>query len=146
MRPQSFLGGATLRDEVPGIPVHGGRVIRRTDHIRDYGGDFDTWSVTAFNGAGGTGTNLGNTSDFSLGDPPQTATLNRAGMLSVLVIGGSTDFPNSLYYDNVIVDTASNVPEPGTLLMIPSGLAMLVLVRRRVAGTKPLRSQHYPAA
>jgi hypothetical protein len=107
--------------------------------LGDYGGDFDTWSVTAFNGAGGTGTNLGNTSgtwgngDFSLGDLPQTATLNRAGTLSVLVIGGSTDFPNSLYYDNVIVDTASNVPEPGTLLMIPSGLAALAFLRRRTA-------------
>jgi len=114
--------------------------------LGDYAGDFDTWSVTAFNGAGGTGTNLGGTSgtwgngDFGLGDPAQTAALNQAGMRSVVVMGGSTDFPNSLYYDNVIVDTTSNVPEPATLLMIPSGLAALAFLRRRIMRTKPQRN------
>lgn len=107
--------------------------------LGDYGGDFDTWSVTGFSGTGGSGTNLGGTSgtwgngNFGSGDPPQTAALNQAGMLSVLVIGGSSDFPNSLYYDNVIVDTASNVPEAGTLLMIPPGLAAFAFLRRRTA-------------
>jgi hypothetical protein len=118
--------------------------------LGDYGGDLDTWSVTGFSGTAGSGTNLGDTTgtwgngNFSLGDPPQTAALNQTGMRSVVVIGGSADFPNSLYFDNVIVDTASNAPEPGTLLMIPTGLAALAFLRRRAAGRKPQRSHHYP--
>lgn len=135
--------------------------------LGDFGGDFDTWSVTGFSGTAGRGTNLGDTTgtwgngDFGSGDPPQTATLNQAGMRSVVVIGGSADVPNSLYFDNIVVDTSVNnsgdnnwcaVPEPGTLLMILPGLAALAFLRRRrlahvfaTARTKPQRTHHQAA-
>ena len=113
--------------------------------LGNYDGEFSTWSLTGFSGTGGGGTNLGDTTgtwgngDFGAGDPPQTAALVLAGMNSVVVIGGSAAFPNSLYFDNIVVDASGDggddknwcaVPEPGTLFMIPAGLAALVFARR----------------
>jgi hypothetical protein len=109
--------------------------------LGDFDGDSDTQTGTAFSGANGTGSALGTfggtwgLGNLGSGDPPQTNGISAAGILSVEFIGGSPSFPNSLYYDNVIVTTASTsaVPEPGSIVLLltgASGLAGLRLRRR----------------
>ena len=49
-----------------------------------------------------------------------TGGVTGANIASVRFIGGSTLFPNSMYYDNITVDA---VPEPASLLLLGTGLA-----------------------
>lgn len=104
--------------------------------LGDFGQDSDTWSLTAFSGPGGTGTNLGNvngswgTQDLSI-TAAQVASISAAGIVSVVAIGGSTSFPMSLYWDNVSVNTAAaGIPEPGTMVLLGGGLALCLLGRK----------------
>jgi hypothetical protein len=46
-----------------------------------------------------------------------------ANIASVRFIGGSNIFPNSMYYDNITINTIEQaVPEPASLLLLGSGL------------------------
>jgi hypothetical protein len=47
-------------------------------------------------------------------------------------IGGSPDFPNSLYYDNIMVTTSvSAVPEPSSVLLLLTGAGGFAGMRLR---------------
>jgi hypothetical protein len=93
---------------------------------------------TAFSGLNGTGLNLGSVSvgypsDLGFLDQGngaiRTLTIAAAGIRSLTISSGGTA-PGTLYYDNIVVDTAA-VPEPGTLSLLGLGSAYLIRRRRR---------------
>jgi hypothetical protein len=98
--------------------------------------DIDTLKLEAFSGLGATGAlldsamlGLPNTSGFDL----LTVAVVSPGIRSVRFIGGSGSFPNSVYYDNIHVRTATDtslVPEPSSLALLLGGV-LPVLRRRR---------------
>ena len=97
--------------------------------------DSDTLSLSIWSGLDGTGILLGTTSFFydTLGFPViHTLSLSSATpFLSAIFNGGSDDFPNSVYYDNLVVEGA--VPEPATwaLMLLGFGAAGYSIRRRR---------------
>ncbi len=106
----------------------------------DFGDDADTGSIMAFSGPNGTGTLLASNTDFyglkSLPDQFDTFGVSAAGIQSVVFIGGSPSFPNSVYYDNLTVTLSPTaIPEPASLTLLGLGAAGLALRswRRRAA-------------
>lgn len=101
----------------------------------DYGGDADTLVVQAFSAADLGGSLVGSSSTpYSSSFP--TITSGSAGggsILSVRLIGGSPDFQNSMFYDNITVNTVggAGVPEPGSWLLVCGSLGGLALMRLR---------------
>ena len=91
--------------------------------------DDDVVMVQLFSGLNGTGTLLGSSSiplpgtgsGFSFLAPSVTGV---TGAQSAVFIGGSTAFPNSVYYDNIRVtfDATTTVPEPSTFALLVTGL------------------------
>jgi hypothetical protein len=103
----------------------------------DFGGDDDTMTLNAYSGLNGTGTLLASSVDaygvqsFPLFD---TISAKADGIRSLVFIGGSAGFPNSLYYDNLSVST----PEPGSLaLFLGMGITATGLLRRRKKASNP---------
>jgi hypothetical protein len=98
--------------------------------------DLDTLVIEAFAGPDATGTLLASfsTDCCETGDGlvDITGGVTASNIASIRFIGGSADFPNSLYYDNIVVDTnaVAAVPEPATLFLLGTGL-MAVAARAR---------------
>jgi hypothetical protein len=106
--------------------------------VGDFDGDSDAQSGTAYSGANGTGSVLGTfggmwgDGDLGGGTPPETDSISAAGIESIVFIGGSPDFPNSLYYDNIMVTTSvSAVPEPSSVLLLLTGAGGFAGMRLR---------------
>jgi hypothetical protein len=105
--------------------------------LGDFDGDSDSESGTAYSGANGTGTALGTfggtwgLSNIS-GDPPETDSISDPGIMSVVFIGGSSGYPNSVYYDNIMVTTnVAATPEPSSILLLLSGVGGFAGLRLR---------------
>ncbi len=100
--------------------------------VGDYGVDNDTLTVSGYSGNDNTSSLLdSNVVNYGLATFPTLSTgqINSAvGFQSIYVMGGSPGFQNSLYYDNVHVETAT-VPEPATLTVV--GLGLAAIIRRR---------------
>jgi len=107
----------------------------------DFNADFEngTQEIRAFAGldAGGAFLGLGSgvwgDGDIGTGDPPMTLSVAAAGIRSIAFVGGSTEFPQSLYWDNLSVTFDQRVPLPGTLLLLGAGLVVAQLRRARRA-------------
>lgn len=96
----------------------------------DYGGDSDDILLEAWTGAGGTGTLLG-TAGGSYGASSFTTVLTPGGFIpgtamSIIMRGGSAGFKESMFYDNITVES---VPEPATFAVL--GIGALALLRRK---------------
>lgn len=106
--------------------------------LGDFGADFDTETGTAFSGANATGGVLGTfggtwgAGDLAT-DLPETDSISAAGIMSIEFIGGSSSYPNSVYYDNVTVTTSSvsAVPEPSSILLLLTGASGVAGLRFR---------------
>lgn len=101
----------------------------------DYGADFpDVLNMAAYSGPGGTGDLLAVDSvAFLAGSFPDFATgsVSASGIRSVVMLGGTKDFPSSVFYDNIRVEHA--IPEPSTYALMGLGLLMAGAVARRRA-------------
>jgi len=107
------------------------------------GGDSDNAIlVQAYSGLNATGSLLDSDSGaygyggFYTPDPSDdiiTLQVGASGINSIRMIGGSTitPFPNSMFYDNLTVDTTTPVPEPSTMLLLGSGLLGLWGFRKK---------------
>jgi hypothetical protein len=97
--------------------------------------DFDELTLTAFDDVNGTG-NIIATDTFTYGNLgfPAIATLSVSSpsIRSVVVTGGSQAFPSSVYWDNVRVDQAAEVPGPLPLLGVGVGFSFSHKLRKRI--------------
>jgi hypothetical protein len=102
----------------------------------DFGADADDLILEAYSGLDGTGTLLGTATGFL---PPGGstfgfATLSTTGadIRSIRFIGGSPNFPNSVYYDNLqLTSTDMVIPEPTSLTLLGLGVIGLLGCARR---------------
>lgn len=104
----------------------------------DFGDDPDTVRIIGYTGAGGTGSVVFDISaslpftDSSFHSGTLSALDTATPFQSVVVGGGSANFPQSLYYDNVRAYLGSAVPEPSTWAMMLLGFfGVGVTLRRR---------------
>ncbi|MCX5946530.1 MAG: hypothetical protein NTZ53_14815 [Cyanobacteria bacterium] len=101
--------------------------------------DFDELTLTAFDDVNGAG-NIISTDSFTYGDQgfPIIATLSASSptIRSVVVTGGSTDYPNSMYWDNVRV---GDVPGPLPLLGVAAAFDYSRKLRKRIKGSESLQ-------
>lgn len=103
----------------------------------DYGQDSDGFTLQVFDGPDGSGALLG-TNMVPYGNSALpifgTGYLAAAGIRSIRFTGGSPEFPNSVFYDNIQVSheaPADAIPEAGSMTLLPGALPMLGLLRRR---------------
>lgn len=102
-------------------------------------GDYDTFTMQAYSGLGGTGTLLTTSTDTYGGKilPTfDTVSVSAADIRSITFIGGSPgNLPNSVYYDNLSVTTPA--PEPSQTAALGMGVlglaGLAVKARRRSA-------------
>jgi hypothetical protein len=114
----------------------------------DYDADDDTFVLTAWSGAGGTGTIIDTMSIFwpagnTFPDDVGTGTVSGAGIMSVTWTGLGA-FNNSLFYDNLVASTAA-VPDGGTTAMLLGLSISSLLLFQRIARSRQhsrLRSAH----
>jgi PEP-CTERM motif len=96
----------------------------------DYGADSDDITLEAWTGLGGTGTLIATASPtYGTSAFPTVATGGGTipgTALSIVMRGGSTAFPASLFWDNI---HATAVPEPASFAVL--GIGAVALLRRR---------------
>lgn len=116
-----------------------------TVQFGDYGQDSDSEALSAWSGAGGTGSLVDSVvNNYGVSAFPTFATpgLSGAGILSFTINGTSntTGFNNSVFLDNVVVTTPATVPEPSSMVLLSTGIAAMVSRYRR-RRSKPNISQ-----
>ncbi len=110
-------------------------VLALSIQMGDYGQDADSpVGLGAFSGPNATGVNVGN---FTTGwgasssfPTFRTLTVSSPYGFQSIQFGSGGSFPNSVFWDNI---QGQAVPEPGTLLLVGSGITALALRRRRKA-------------
>lgn len=102
----------------------------------DFGADTDTLLLQAYSGLNATGTLLGTATGVLPGGGISFSFLNLstsgADIRSIRFIGGSPNFPNSVYYDNLqLTSTDMVIPEPTSLTLLGLGAIGLLGCARR---------------
>jgi hypothetical protein len=111
----------------------------------DYGDDLnDVLVLKAFSGLNASGTLLASATDTlpsgETGFDKRSLSLSAMGINSISFIGGTSLFPNSVFYDNLTItftgggggttseEPPGNIPEPSALTLVAIGLAGLFTV------------------
>jgi hypothetical protein len=104
----------------------------------DFGFDQDTYSIIGWSGLNGTGdevfavTGTVPYTDALFHDAFAPSTNTQFPIRSVTLSGGSPDFPQSLFYDEVVatVAAAPTAPEPASWALLLAGFGVVGLVLR----------------
>jgi len=108
----------------------------------DFFADDDTVSLTAYDSLGGSGSIVDTDSYFWGGQGfPSVATVSTSSAVirSVVATGGSSGFPNSMYWDNLRVETdgpVNDVPGPLPLLGVGAAFSFSRNFRKRIRSNK----------
>lgn len=99
----------------------------------DFGADIDDIVVEAWSGVGGTLLSTATYNGYNLATilpmTPVTVTVTSNSPIGMVRFrGGSSNFPNSMYMDNIV---AGPVPEPATFIALGGGIAILARRKRK---------------
>lgn len=103
----------------------------------DFGQGADAMYFEVWSGANGSGTLLYSdveiwTGNFQFGSPADSFSyLGSTAIGSVLFWGGENGFPNSMYWDNLVIDLNPLVPLPSAAGLALAGFAIVSSRRRR---------------
>lgn len=111
-------------------------IAKASVEMGDYGGDTDTLLLQAYSGAGATGMLLASQSLLLAGggDTYSFLTLSVASdapIASLRLIGGVKNFGNSVFYDNLQVES---IPEPASVVALTIGMLGMGASRLRGRG------------
>lgn len=124
----AFNGFGGTLDPGPFVVDFGLPVSRASIDMGDFGEDDDLLVVEAYSGPGGTGRLVARDRRLLVGKAAQfdfaTLAVQAPSIRSLVMIGGSPTFPNSVFYDNL---TVTLVPEPAGWLTMCIALACLVM-------------------
>lgn len=138
LSPFNGTGGAGINS--PFVLEVSAPVRSITVSMGDWGEDADTLKLVGFEGPGLTGRfassegslPTGPNNIFTVADVHLRAPSDIGYFRSFTLQGGGASFPNSVFYDNITLITASAVPEPSSFLLLSiAGLGYFIRRRRR---------------
>jgi hypothetical protein len=117
-----------------------GLVLQYGDHgSASLGSDVDTpVQASLWSGTGGTGTEIDSASatwgstDFF----PSFGTFTLTGTFRSATFSSGGSIPNTMYWDNITINTINPVPEPATIALVGAALGGVIVRRRRARAAR----------